>query len=288
MKKYAILNSPRLQELKKKRYKILKNKILFIVFLFILFLISLSLFYRWEKININTIKIIGNKVTETQMIEEVVREKIAGNYLYFLPKTNFLFYPKKEIENELIFKFNRLKDISFNVKNFRTLNISLSERIALYTYCGLTLPESNKYSIESLNEEKCYFMDEDGYIFDEAPYFSGEIYLKFYGIKNNSYFFQPNFKKLISFKEILEKLEIKPVVFFIQNNGDIEMFLSSFGASSMGPKIIFKADTDLNQIIQNLQSILTTEPFKSDFKNKYSSLLYIDLRFGNKVFYKFK
>ena len=65
------------------------------------------------------------------------------------------------------------------------------------------------------------------------------------------------------------------------------MFLSS-STSQMGPEIIFKADSDFNQIIENLQSVLTTEPLQTEFKTKYSSLLYIDLRFGNKVYYKFK
>ena len=59
--------------------------------------------------------------------------------------------------------------------------------------------------------------------FDEAPYFSGEVYFFFYGATDaerlnsgrptseinpsGSYFFQPNFSKLISFEETLKKLE---------------------------------------------------------------------------------
>jgi hypothetical protein len=56
----------------------------------------------------------------------------------------------------------------------------------------------------------------------------------------------------------------------------------------MGPEIIFKIDSDFQKIAENLQAAITTEPLQTDFKNKYSSLLYIDLRFGNKVYYKFR
>lgn len=275
----SVLNSPRLLELKKKKHKILRRKIFFLICFFILISVGLSFLSKWEYININNIQITGNKVIETKMIENVIKEKITGNYLWFFPKTNFLLYPRGEIKRELADKFKRLKDISLNVQNFKTLDISLTERTALYTYCGITPPETYD------NSQKCYFVDNGGYIFDEAPYFSGEVYLKFYG-KTDPYFFQPNFDKLILLKNNLEKIGLKPVIFYLEDNGDLKIYLSS--PSQLGPEIILKADANFDQIIENLQSVLTTEPLKTEFKTKYSSLLYIDLRFGNKVYYKFK
>ena len=81
---------------------------------------------------------------------------------------------------------------------------------------------------------------------------------------------------------------LKPVALYKQDNGDIRVFLSKGKTLSMGPEIIFKSDTDLETVAENLQAALNTEPLQSDFKNKYSSLLYIDLRFGNKVYFKFQ
>jgi cell division septal protein FtsQ len=280
MKNRSVLNSPRLLELKKKKRKVLAQKIFFLVFLFILILVGLSFLSKWEKININNIQISGNKVIETKMIEDIVKADIAGDYLWFFPKTNFLLYPKGEITKELTDKYKRIKNISLNIENLKTLDVSITERTALYTYCGIAPAE-----LDSRNQ-KCYFMDESGYIFDEAPYFSGEVYTKFYG-NTGPYFFEPNFVKLISFKEALKNIGVKPVVFFVEDNGDIEIFLSSTTAQ-LGPVIFLKADADFNQVVENLQTVLTTEPLQSDFKNKYSSLLYIDLRFGNKVYYKFR
>ncbi len=286
----SVLSSPRLSELKRKKRKILKRKIFFLVFSFILILIGLSFLSKLEKINIDNIQISGNKMVETKMIEEVVKEKLAGYYFGIFPKTNFIIYPQHKIEAELKNKFKRIKDVFVNDRNIKTLEIYISEYEGKYLWCGITPPELVD------NNQKCYFMAEEGYIFDEAPYFSGEVYLKFYGLvypaqtdnPSGSYFFQPNFIKLISLKETLEKTGIKPVVFYIQNDGDIKMFLSSSSMSQKGPEIIFKTDADFEKVAENLQTILTTEPFKSDFRNKYSSLLYIDLRFGNKVYYKFK
>ena len=71
-------------------------------------------------------------------------------------------------------------------------------------------------------------------------------------------------------------------------NNDIKMYLSGGATSTTGPEIIFKTDADFQKIAENLEAALTTEPLLSKFKNNYSSLLYIDLRFGNKVYYKFQ
>ena len=138
-------------------------------------------------------------------------------------------------------------------------------------------------------------MDDTGYVFDEAPYFSGEVYFKFYGLGSihadnpaGFYFSEQNFKQLTAFKDVLISMGLKPVIINILKNGDIELFLARGNSSKSGPKIIFKSDADLLNVAENLQAALATEPLMSGFKNKYSSLLYIDLRFGNKVFYKLK
>lgn len=291
-KSRIVSNSPRFQKIKKEKHRVLRKKILFWIFLIILVLIGLTFLSRWSKININTIEISGNKILEKEAIESTVREEISGNYLWFLPKTNFLIYPQRGIEAELKNKFKRIESVFVNDKNVNTLEIILTERTALYTWCGETLPEINT---QGVNENKCYFVDKEGFIFDEAPYFSGEVYLKFYGAvsmnednPSGSYFLKPYFTNLISLKDSFEKIGVKPVIFYADESGDIKAYLSSQIKSQLGPAIIFKADSDYTKIVGNLQSILSTEPLQTDLKTKYNSLNYIDLRFGNKVYYKFK
>ena len=70
---------------------------------------------------------------------------------------------------------------------------------------------------------------------------------------------------------------------YITTDGNVEVFLSSVNSSTTGPYIIFKLNADYQNIAENLEAALTTDPLQTEFKNKYSSLQYIDLRFGNKV-----
>ncbi|MFA5937215.1 MAG: hypothetical protein WC822_05070 [Candidatus Paceibacterota bacterium] len=291
MRNKSVLTSPRIVELKRQKNKILKRRILLFFLLFLTILFGLSFLSRWGKLNINNIEITGNKIIETKLIEETVREQIAGNYFYFFPKTNFIIYPQNKIELALKDKFKRIKDVFVNDKNINTLEISISERSALYTWCGIEPIKNND------NNQKCYFLDESGYIFDEAPYFSEDVYFRFYGSVGRPtseissvgyYFFEQDFNRLVSFKETLKKIELKPTALYVMNNGDVKILLSSQSTTGENPEIIFKLNSDFEKIVENLQSVLTTEPLQSDFKNKYSDLLYIDLRFGNKVYYKFK
>jgi hypothetical protein len=288
MQKRNVLNSPRLLELKKHRRRAILNKILIILFGLIAVFILLAYLSCFNSLNITGIQISGNKVVDTETLRATVESQIAGKYLWLFPKTNILYYPQNAIKNELQNKFKRLKDINLSIQNNKILLVSVTERIAKYTWCGaIPPPDANPPPINT-NSQKCYFLDEDGYIFDEAPYFSGEVYFKFYGSADiGSYFSKQNFKRLISFKDILVGIGLKPVSLYITNDGDVNIFLSRGNSSTNEPKIIFKIDADFQNVAENLEAALTTEPLQSEFKNKYSLLQYIDLRFGNKVYYKF-
>ncbi len=292
MRRQNVLHSPRLLELKRTKRKIHLKKMIVSVFFVFLVLVSLSFLYQWEKININDIQITGNKVTEAEKIKETVEKGIAGRYLWFFPKTNFLFYPRRALNRELILRFPRLESVSTNVDSFRILRVSVAERLPAYTWCG---PEPDLEAKLPNIPNKCYFMDRNGYIFDEAPYFRGEVYFKFYGkadVDDNnplgSYFKKTGFEKLVSLKGMSEKIPVKPVALYLEDEKNAKMFLSSPSVGRMGPKIIFEIDSDFEKILENLQLALATEPLQSDFQKKYSSLLYIDLRFENKVYYKFR
>ena len=100
--------------------------------------------------------------------------------------------------------------------------------------------------------------------------------------KIGTYFVPESFKNIIHFKDLVEKMDLKIRSVSIQENKDMNMYLSS------GAEIRFNSLSDVEKLSQSLQAAITTPPFSTDFKNNPSSLLYIDLRFGNKVYFKFK
>ena len=263
MKKRDVLNSPRLLGLKKQRQRVVLLKIFLSLTVIALVFGGLVYISRIFSLNINTVTITGNKFLEAEAIKKIAEKKIAEKYLWFFPKTNILLYPKSDIENELRKELKRLKDINLSLKDTKTLEIAVTERVASYVWCGNTPPEG-----ESEEKPKCNFLDSSGYMFDESPYFSGEVYFKFYGADLS----QVNFDKLISFKKTSEVMGLKPAAFFIGENKNIKMLLSPENSLSTKPEIVFKADADFETVAENLQVALSTEPMKSNFKNKYASL----------------
>ena len=284
-----VSSSPYQKESQKKKRNILRKRIFIFVVLFLVVFATLAFLSHSNRLNIKAIEVSGNVVTDSRVIEDTVSKEITGSYLWFFPKANFLIYPKNDIENKLANEFKILKDISVSLKGVNTLAVNYTEREGKYTWCGDILP----LSLDTT--EKCYFMDDGGYVFGEAPYFSGDVYLKFYGEEKKdsdtmlgSYYFPDVFQKLLSFRNAVKDIGIKTSSFYVRPDGVVELYLSSNIPFPDKPKIVFKSDSDVDKITENLQTALSTEPLQTNFNKKFSSLVYIDLRYGNKVYYKFK
>jgi hypothetical protein len=319
MQKRNVLNSSRLLELKRNRKKTLLSKILFFLIGILVIFILTAYLSRLNALNISNIEVVGNQIVDTNAIKQEIEHETSGKYLWFFPKTNIFLYPQNAISKDLYNKFKRLENISLSIKNDRTLTVTVTERKALYTWCGdnptagAPLQNSGSTTTASINpisEDTCYFVDENGYIFDQAPYFSGGVYFKFYGIPDvavpdvgipqggsltpgaeidpsGSYFSEQYFKQLISFRDILVEFGLKPASLYVTSDQDVEVFLTNQAPSTNQPEIIFKLNGNYDNIAENLEAALTTEPLQTQFKNQYTTLQYIDLRFGNKVYYKF-
>lgn len=287
MLKRSALNSPRLAQLRRQRKKASRRKIFFYGLFIILIFIILSFLTKINRINIENISVADNQIVETEDITKIVNKNLKGKYLWLFPKTNFLLYPKAKIKKELNENFKRIKKVSLRVQNFQNLQLNVEEYDGKYLWCGNNIP------LDQGIPTTCYFLDENGYLFDEAPFFSGNIYFKFYGSDGlkevnpiDSYFLQTYFRDLIIFKDDLNKMGLSTDSFWLDDSNNANMALSGEGLN--GPKIIFKIDSDFKKVAENLQAAISTEPLNQEFKKKFNSLLYIDLRFGNKVFYKFK
>ena len=60
------------------------------------------------------------------------------------------------------------------------------------------------------------------------------------------------------------------------------------GASDTVPEIIFNKDANLETILEDLSLAMGKKEFADAINSGYNKLLYIDLRFKNKVLYKFQ
>ena len=257
-----VLNSSEFYKRKQRRRRV---KLILISIGFI-FLISLSVYVlRLERFQIK--EVVGR--------EEVIsraRELLEGYYLWIIPRTSALFYPRREIKETLLTEFPRFKSISLDVDSFHTLSINVLERIPFAMYCRDT--------------SECYFIDEDGLIFALAPSFSGTVYFTYTTedpITNpigERFVSVEDFRNLSEFIETLATLSIYPKE--LETSKDEYRLLLPTGG-----EILWRRESDLNLVYGNLEAFLFSDSIRSQegFLNRVSHL---DLRTKNKVFYKFK
>jgi len=278
----------RIIEIKRKRRI---HTLRLVVLYFILFLSlagALAYFSFDERININEIIVTGTSIIDPSEVISRVQEQLSGKYYYTYSRSNSFIYPQKKIYNDLLVTFPRIKNLSIIREKFNILNINIEERSGSYLYCGSSIPE-----LQSEIGENCYFINNDGYIFDEAPYFSGNVYFKFYVKINEEVDFlgqnileSDRFHQLMRFIDRITMLGLNSVSLVINEDGVHYLYLSH-SPNETTPRIIFRIDNDLGYILNNLSTAMDKSEFASEVNSKYSSLEYIDLRFKNKVLYKF-
>ncbi|MBX4198540.1 hypothetical protein KW782_04395 [Candidatus Parcubacteria bacterium] len=242
----------------------------------LLFLAGVIWLSHRDTFMISEVKAEGNTAITVEEVEKVVKRHIEGNILYFFPKANIFLYPKEDIQKELSQKLTRIQKVQVTVKN-RALVVDILERIPSHSWCSGKPSKAKK---------ECYYVDEHGYIFSEAPVFSGNAYVAFYGLvtaKNpigSIYLDKETFEHVGLLVEFLKSKNINPYALLANSNDVLEIHFER------GGKLIFKQDQDIATLISNIELVIKDTTILTPIH--LPDLEYIDMRFGNKLYYKMK
>jgi len=283
-----ISTSPRILEIRRKRRIRKIWKIVFFIVLFFLVIAGLALLSENRKMKVESIVVEGNHIIDEDEIKKEIDKSISGKYLYLFSRSNSLIYPHKKIYDNLLINFPRIESLVVKRNNFKTIQITIVERLGSFLYCGNDIPQNR----EDVGEN-CYFVNNDGFIFDEAPYFSGNIYFKYYlNLKDETKIIgqqmikKEDFHEMTRFIDNITNLGFKPI-YIVMNKEETNYLYLKHEINSSVPKIIFKNNTDPDIIYEDLSLSMEKKEFADEINSKYNTLLYIDLRFKNKILYKF-
>lgn len=242
----------------KRRRKILRYfKILIIPFLSVVFLIILA---NLPWLRIRDIEINGAEENE-KIARDFIKENLSGRIFLFFPADNIFLIDERGLIQEIKNKFPAIKNADLMTNFFsRKIKANIKNRQIFAFTCA---------------EERCFYLDEEGVLFKQAPIVSGGILLEV--IASSSKQLEGDFYK-ISFlaRKIEENLKedgLNKIILKDENSFEL-VFVS-------GLKIISDLETSSEKILRNLNIVL------KNIKDR-KSLEYIDLRFGNKAYYKFK
>ena len=222
--------------------------------------------------NVQSIVATGASRTAAIEIEEYAYNYIhRGNRLLFSSSNIFLYQPSL-VRDALLTQFPPLKSARVGRSSplSTTVEIALEEREAYALWCG--------------SVSRCYDIDKDGFVFARsgaahtAPYvFYGGL-VETAGSPIGSHFAEGHFEWLLTFLKLLEREGFVPEGASVENERDMTIQIknsfylkASFGESAQ-------------DLVKNLQLVLASDTLK----DKDGKIEYIDLRFGDRVYYKFR
>lgn len=254
---------------KKKRYSFnlqRSKKKIFSFFLLIVFSsIFLYLFFFSPYFQIETISIYNAKTVDQNKVINLVKKETKHRFL-FLESESILILNKKEIKNDILNDFPKIENVKIKRDFPHEVIIYITERLPVAIFCN--------------QNNHCYLLDKNGVIFDFAKNNN------FFIIKDNSGKKKLNLGNQVMSQETVSKiLKIKDSVKTISFKSlSIEEDHKFSFHSLEGPEIYFDLNEDINQQIFDLNSF-----FKKYFPDgELEKVDYIDVRFGNRVFWKEK
>ncbi len=258
------------------------------LFLAALALILIVFLVEAPWLRVQTVAVSGNKVVPTSEIVALVESLTAGRYFYLIPKNHILWYPTESVRAGLLSVIPRLHNVSVYRQGFTAVEVAVEERSPLALWC---VGESR---------DKCFFIDQAGLVYAPAPWFSSALFFEVRATSAPAVLpAEPvpaiHLLKLARFAEAgqallgsststatrFESAELLPA-------GDAAFTVRQYGIGApLSWQLRLNLDQDLLIAGRNLASVWHSNAFQKEFGAKRGRLEYIDIRFGNKVFYKF-
>lgn len=238
------------------------------------------------QLSVQRIVVVGAKDVQPQLVSDYVQSILDDGSYHFLSRKNIFLYPAKVIEKDVVANFPRIDSVhASRPALFSTeLDVAVTERQPVALWCD---PSA-----------LCYQMDKSGFIFAVAPVASSTGYVfqgglpAQAGIASDSMdstsspqastnpigklFASTHLPALTALLTELGQAGFTPQGATVENDSDFSVPLTqgfllkaSFGESP-------------DQLVKNLQLVLVSEPLVG----KEAQLEYVDLRFGDRVYYK--
>lgn len=241
---------------------------------------------RWR---VEQIRVEGTNESDRDRLLLFTQDKLKGNYVFMYARENSYLFPRMEMERGILEEFPRLKSVKIIKIDNHTLLVSVAPREPFALWCGEEFLHA-----EQLRD--CWFIDDTGFIFERAPLFSTGVYFEVYGaperVERDTFLRavlpEERFQFVFAFVQELQKEGFSSLRIFIKPEGEYGIVIDSSEHYSMlrDAEILFRVRQDKNILMKNFLAALPVQFSPGSVPKK--KLLYVDLRFGNKVFFGFE
>jgi len=152
MARIQSLRSSRQRDLHKKR--MWKTAIALVVAL-VSVASTIVLFFDSRFFRISSIRVEGGSPAIDAQIQSIIERSVAGNFLWFIPKDSFFFFPSSALSKSIAAEFPSIASISVSRTGLSSVVATVDNRLPYAIAC-----------LGSTNE--CYYSDDNGVIFETA------------------------------------------------------------------------------------------------------------------------
>lgn len=256
----------------RRRRRVVRITIALTVLLLLLSAIVISLSWL-PQMRVSAAVVEGASTLSTSTIETAVLKTLSGTYGYLIPKNNILLYSKDSVIGDLIGAFPPIQSASVRLENFHTLRVSVVERTPVALWCGLVPAES----------VPCVLLDSSGAAYAPAAEYSGDVYVHYYGDLSTStmpqhYLGPDQFEELHALIVAIRQSDTEtPRIVAVDEHADVYVTFSS------GFVLMFSGAHEEGIVRNRFDLAIKSGPFAD---KKLSDFEYLDLRFGDKLYYK--
>ncbi len=219
-------------------------------------------------LTVDRVSALGLRTVDAAALEGVVREELKGRYGYIFSRNNILLYPKSDITAALKEKFPQFKVVEVFAQDFSTLTVQVVEREPAALWC----------------DGSCYFMDEDGVVYAPAPRFNAETMVTYRGpVSGNKlpmqYMSAEEFHTLSAFASAIAQQESGDTLVgvAVDDVRDVRLRFES------GFMLLYPLGEPGGDVYERYALARASGPFENQ---PLSNFAYLDLRFGDKLYYK--
>lgn len=238
-----------------------------IVAFFGMLLISVWYGTRAEAVTISKVSVSGGETISHEEVERVVREKLDGAYLKFIPRTFAFTYPHEDVEKS-VREIKRIKNLSITRSGGNELVVEFDEYTPHALWCKDSVSDG------------CYFLDENGYSFSSAPSLSGGSFMRFVtigrGPKEHEQAFETG-----EYHRAHELINLFRESDWDVSKAEIDAAGDAFLTITDGGEFKVSLKQDAKATVDNLLTVLNSDKFAHIHPGNFE---YVDLRFGTKVF----
>ncbi|MBI3442986.1 MAG: hypothetical protein HY007_04415 [Candidatus Sungbacteria bacterium] len=277
MSESRILYTPRQHKRKQKKFS---KKKLYIVRAFVGFVAFLAVcismvrlsYFQLQKITVN-----GNGTEQdAHELETAIQNALSGNYALVIPKRFIFGVSAQYLAERLAAVLPRFETITVARQFPHAISVSYTKRTFFALLCN-GAAQSDTHS--------CGYIDHTGFVYEDAPEASGSLIVKI----------TSDLSEVKVGTRAIDESTTRQMALF---GGGLQRIaglrLTAYGLDSKAPDefrmrvaegftLIVQKDGNPETVLHILRTVLDQE-----IKDKKPQIDYIDLRLGNKVFYKFK